>query len=47
MEKRGACGIFAVLGLVIWLLFPVYLQAAQKQVGQEESEDELIKEQEK
>ena len=47
MEKRGACGVFAVLGLVIWLLFPVYLQAAQKQVGQEESEDELIKEQEK
>ena len=47
MEKRGACGVFAVLGLVIWLLFPVYLQAAQKQVGQEESEDEPIKEQEK
>ena len=35
MEKRVVGGVFAVLGLVIWLLFPVYLQAAQKQVGQE------------
>ena len=47
MKKGGAFAAFAALGLAIWLFFPVIIQAARQQNGQEETEDELIKEQEK